>query len=726
LLDLSSLNDQQREAVDRTDGPLLVLAGAGSGKTRTLTYRIANTLERGLASPHSILAITFTRKAAWEIRRRIMELVGRAAADVTATTFHSFAFKLLSAEGGTLGFNPAKLKVLDGSETRRLLARAVKDAGLDTARWSLDDLAHTLERAKDNLYAPKDFVRVPGDFYEESIAKVYARYQQLLRERNAVDYGDLIRLAVELLRSNASTLTFYQNLFRYVSIDEFQDTSFAQYQLVRHLVWRSQNICCVGSPVQTIYTWRGADINNILNRFRADFPNAPIIGLRANYRSTATILDAAQAVVGDLPYRDEDLCAASGQRGEPISLAALSNDWNEANYIAAEIGRLVGERGYRHEDVAILYRTRPQGRKLEQVLMKREIPYTLVGDRRFFERREIRDVVAYLRVCYDMTDSAALQRVVNVPPRGLGQTALEKLQGADDEFSFAALGGFNRRDDLPPKVRQAAEQFAELLFGELTPASQTMALPQFFDFLLEKTGYTTWIEQGSDAKQRATNLKILRSVVERFDGPQYKDNALAMFLSDIAVMDDDDLPHEANGVTLATVHAVKGLEFPVVFIAGLEEEVFPHVKSLKAPIALEEEQRLVYVAMTRAERELYLTWARARANGDGELRDHAPSRFLARIPRELLQRRASDGTVVQLGRVATDGERDPNRAAPPILHEARTEYAARSSENPDGIGAIASVDRLDPDFGKVFYDSKSKQKRRASRRNRRSARAQPN
>jgi len=235
---------------------------------------------------------------------------------VTATTFHSFAFKLLSAEGGTLGFNPAKLKVLDGSETRRLLARAVKDTGLDTARWSLDDLAHTLERAKDNLYAPTDFVRVPGDFYEESMAKVYARYQQLLRERNAVDYGDLIRLAVELLRSNASTLTFYQNLFRYVSIDEFQDTSFAQYQLVRYLVWRNQNICCVGSPVQTIYTWRGADINNILNRFRADFPNAPIIGLRDNYRSTATILGAAQAVVADLPYREEDQSSRTLERLE--------------------------------------------------------------------------------------------------------------------------------------------------------------------------------------------------------------------------------------------------------------------------------------------------------------------------------------------------------------------------------------------------------------------------
>ena len=357
--------------------------------------------------------------------------------------------------------------------------------------------------------------------------------------------------------------------------------------------------------------------------------------------------------------------------------------------------------------------------------MKRAIPYTLVGDRKFFERREIRDVIAYLRVCYDMTDSAALQRIVNIPPRGLGQTALEKLQGDDDEFSFAALGGFNRRDDLPAKVRQAAEQFAELLFGELIPASQTMALPQFFDYLLEKTGYTTWVEQGSDAKQRATNLKILRTVVERYDGPQYEDNALAMFLSDIAVMDDDDLPHEANGVTLATVHAVKGLEFPVVFIVGLEEEVFPHVKSLKMPIALEEEQRLVYVAMTRAKRELYLTWARARANGDGELRDHAPSRFLARIPHELLQRRASNGTVVQLGRATISGEPSSDNASPQILHEARTAYTAVSSESPDGIAAIPSLDRPDPDFGKVFYDIKPNQRRHPSRRNRKRSHAQP-
>jgi DNA helicase-2/ATP-dependent DNA helicase PcrA len=643
-LDLNALNDAQRRAVEQTDGPLLVLAGAGSGKTRTLTYRIANIFARGRASPHSILAVTFTRKAAWEMRRRLAELVGNAAEDVTATTFHAFAFKLLSAEGASLGFNPAKLKVVGGGEARQLLRRAVKDAGLERAPLTFDEIARVMDRAKDNLYAPESFAQVAGDFFEESIAKVYARYQQLLKERNAVDYGDLVRLAVEILRRNADVLTFYQNLFRYVSIDEFQDTSFAQYQLVRFLVWGHKNVCCVGSPVQTIYSWRGADIANILNRFHADFPGAPVIGLTDNYRSTATILDAAQAVVSNLPYRDQDLRAVAAGSGEPVRYAALSDERNEAQFIVAEIARLRAEHDVRYEDIAVLYRTRPQGRVIEQVLMKRDIPYILIGDAKFFERREIRDIVAFLRFCYDpFSDSEALQRIINVPPRGLGPAAVEKLQGDDAEFGFGAIAGLDRRADLPPKVRDAAQAFAELMFNALEPASKQMLLPQFFDYLLERSGYGAWLEQDANAQQRLASVRMLRTLIERYDGPPYANNPLGLFLADIATMDDDDLPREANGVTLATVHAVKGLEFPVVFVAGLEEEIFPHVKSLKMPAALEEEQRLVYVAMTRAQRELYLTWARARAAtyGASETREHAPSRFLARIPRGLMQRHSS-------------------------------------------------------------------------------------
>ena len=697
MIDLSALNVDQRAAVERTNGPLLVLAGAGSGKTRTLTYRIANILESGLASPHSILAITFTRKAAWEMRRRLADLVGSAADDVAVSTFHAFGFKLLSAEGAALGFNPAKLKVMDASEARRLLLRALKDAKFDPARWSLDDLVRTIERAKDNLRAPADLVRVKGDFFEESLAQAYARYQQLLMERNAVDYGDLIRLAMDALRRNADALAFYQSLFRYISVDEFQDTSFAQYQLVSALAAQHKNLCCVGSPLQTIYSWRGADINNILSRFRADFPDAPVVGLHDNYRSTGIILEAAQAVVQTLPYRDEDLRAASGERGRPIQIATLSNDWNEANYIAAEIRSLADERQVRYDDIAILYRTRPQGRMLEQMLIKRAIPYTLIGDRKFFESREIRDVVAYLRVCYDITDAPALQRIVNVPPRGLGQSALEKLQGEDDEFSFAALSGLEGRDDLSPKLRESAQQFADLLFDDLESASRQMGLPQFFEYLLERTGYRAWVEQGSDAKPRAANLAILRTIVERYDAPQYKDNALAAFLADIAVMDDEDLPRESaeRGVTLATVHAVKGLEFPIVFIAGLEEENFPHVKALQVKAALEEEQRLVYVAMTRAERALYLTWARARADANGELRDHAPSRFLGSIPRALMERRP-------LSSGAPPPAQTPGSAGARGLRERRAVYEVE-----------------------ITNDQSSARKRRRTRRSRKRACAQP-
>jgi DNA helicase-2/ATP-dependent DNA helicase PcrA len=332
VIDFAGLNPEQRTAVEKVDGPILVLAGAGSGKTRTLTYRIANILDQGRVSPHGLLAITFTRKAAWEMRRRLEELVGKEASDITAVTFHSLGFKLLSAEAGMLGYKPDKLVVYDAVEAQRLLHRAMQETNVNGSRWTIEQVAPIIERAKDNLYSPEDFVRVKGDFFEESIAKVYRRYQQLLMENNAVDYGDLIRLSVQLLGESPGTLEFYQNLFRYVSVDEFQDTSFAQYQLVRYLVWQNRNLCCVGSPVQAIYSWRGADIHNILQRFREDFQNAPIVILSQNYRSTATILNAAQAIVQDLAYR-EDLRTDNDQ-GAGVAVVALNTHWYVANFVA--------------------------------------------------------------------------------------------------------------------------------------------------------------------------------------------------------------------------------------------------------------------------------------------------------------------------------------------------------------------------------------------------------
>ncbi len=646
MIELDGLNPEQRAAVEKIDGPLLVLAGAGSGKTRTLTYRIANILDQGRVSPHGALAITFTRKAAWEMRRRLEELVGKDASDITAVTFHSLGFKLLSAEAGALGYKPDKLAVYDAVEGQRLLHRAMQETNVNTTRWPLEQVAPIIERAKDNLYGADDFVQTPGDLFEESIAKVYARYQELLKENNALDYGDLIRLSVQLLQQNPSTLEFYQNLFRYVSVDEFQDTSFAQYQLVRLLVWQHRNLCCVGSPVQAIYSWRGADINNILERFRTDFHDAPMVVLTQNYRSTATILDAAQSVVRDLPYREN--LRTENDPGSPIAVVSLNTDWDEANYIAVEIKRLDEERFCPFEDCAVLFRTRAQGRLLEQVFMHLGLPYTLVGDFKFFERREVKDILAYLRFVHDMFDAAALQRIINRPPRGLGPAALQKLQRGEPELSFDALAGIHSRDDLPARVKQAAIEFCDLVFEDLAIAIKEKTLPEFFDYVLERTGYVTWIRKDPDAKRRTANLRLLRAITTRYEhsSTDAQNEALGTFLADIATMSseggdpDVGLEAEGRGVTLATIHAVKGLEFPVVFVVGLEEGIFPHSKATKTPEGMEEETRLAYVAMTRAMLLLYLTHARSRVIGD-EMREHSPSRFLAAIPKQLIDSRSA-------------------------------------------------------------------------------------
>jgi DNA helicase-2/ATP-dependent DNA helicase PcrA len=642
VIELEGLNPEQRTAVEKVDGPLLVLAGAGSGKTRTLTYRIANILDQGRVSPHGILAITFTRKAAWEMRRRLEELVGKEASDITAVTFHSLGFKLLSAEAGALGYKPDKLAVYDAIEAQRLLHRAMQETNVNGTRWTIDQVVPIIDRAKDNLYGPDDFVRVKGDFFEESIAKAYRRYQQLLMENNAVDYGDLIRLAVQILRQNPGTLEFYQNLFRYVSVDEFQDTSFAQYQLVRHLVWRNRNLCCVGSPVQAIYSWRGADIHNILERFREDFRDAPMVVLTQNYRSTSTILSTAQAVVQDLSYR-EDLRTDNDQ-GSAVVVVPLNTDWDEANFIANEIKRLDDERFCGLDDCAVLFRTRAQGRLLEQVFMHQGLPYTLVGDFKFFERREVKDVLAYLRIVHDMFDAAALQRIINRPTRGLGPASLQKLQGGEPELNFAAITGLHHRTDLPQKVLDAAMEFADLIFDNLPRALKEKTLPDFFDYLLAQTGYLAWIEKDPDAKRRMANLRLLRAMTTRYE---HSEEALGIFLADLATLSaveggdtSLDMPAEGHGVTMATIHAVKGLEFPVVFIAGLEEGIFPHARAMKTPEGMEEETRLAYVAMTRAMSMLYLTYARSRVIGE-EMKEHVPSRFLAAIPKHLIERRCA-------------------------------------------------------------------------------------
>lgn len=635
-LDLDALNEKQRQAVEHLDGPLLVLAGAGSGKTRTLTYRLAHLLDQGRASPHSILAITFTRKAAAELAHRLASLVGEQGKDITATTFHGLGYRLLRAEAHVFGYKSGTLSVYDAADARRLLQRAMREANVNGERWDLEVVAQTISNAKELLRGPEQFVITPGDFFQESVGKVYHRYQELLLERNAVDYADLIRLTLALLQEKPEALAFYQNLFRYISVDELQDTSAAQYELVRYLGWAHHNVCAVGSPVQAIYSWRGGNIGNILTRFQQDFPNGPVIVLDQNYRSTQTILDAANSLAAGFDSLDRFMWTGN-EAGQPIALVSLNSDREEATFIANEAQELVKAEGWRFADCAVLFRTKAQGRLLEQVFMQRGVPYTLVGDLRFFERREIKDALAYLRVLHNPDDAVALQRIINRPPRGLGTAALQRLQDGAFEFTIECLFGVDAREDLSDKIKEAARTFTEMLLGELNPAAGEKPLPDLLEFTLARSGYLEWVARDPEGKQRLANLRALQQMSLRYSdwGPA----GLGQFLSDLATLTDADVAEGERGIVLITMHAAKGLEFPVVFIAGMEEGLFPHVKSTRTLVQLAEERRLAYVAVTRAMKRLYFTHARSRQMW-GEFRDNPVSRFIADIPRSLIERRA--------------------------------------------------------------------------------------
>lgn len=622
-------------AVDHLDGPLLVLAGAGSGKTRTLTYRLANLLEQGRASPHSILALTFTRKAAAELAHRLEALVGERAKDITATTFHGLGYRLLRAEAHVFGYKAGSLSVYDAADARRLLQRALKDVLPDATRWDLEMVAQTIATAKDQLRGPETFVTASGDFFQESIARVYARYQQLLLEHNAVDYADLIRLTLTLLQQKPEALAFYQQLFRYISVDELQDTSASQYELVRCLSWAHHNVCAVGSPLQAIYSWRGGDIKNILTRFRRDFENAPLVVLDQNYRSTQTILDAANRLASPFDYQDKTMWTAN-ERGEPITLATLNSDREEALFIGREAQHWVNEQGGAYTDCAVLFRTRAQGCLLEQVLMQLGVPYTLVGDFRFLERREIKDALAYLRLLHNLDDAVALQRILNRPPRGLGNATLQKIQNGAPDFTLDCLYGLDSRDDLSDKIKTAARAFLDLVLDELYRASKEQALPEFLATVLKRSGYFDWVANDPEAKTRLANLRTLQNMTHRF--AEQGAAGLGQFLAELATLSDADVSEGEQGILLITMHAAKGLEFPVVFLAGMEEGLFPHIKATRTQNQLAEERRLAYVAVTRAKQKLYLTHARSRLNG-AEMREQRPSRFLADIPASLLERR---------------------------------------------------------------------------------------
>lgn len=634
---LNGLNKEQKQAVLTTEGPLLILAGAGSGKTKVLTVRIAHLLEQGV-NPYEILAITFTNKAAKEMKSRVEGLVGSVADRIWLSTFHSFCAKFLRFEvDGFMGYS-SNFTIYDTSDAQVVIKSALKTLNLDDKYYPPGAMMAVISDAKNKLQFSGEFRRYAKDLYHQKVADVYEYYEKELRKNNALDFDDLLLVAVKLLQSKSDILEKYSQRFRYLMIDEYQDTNHAQYLLAKLLASKWKNICVVGDADQSIYAWRGADIQNILD-FEKDYPNATSIKLEQNYRSTKVILDAANAVIDNNSGRPPKNLWTDKIEGAKIQHFTAQSEHEEAAFIGDTISKKHSIHDIPYGDMAILYRTNAQSRVLEEGLIKRAIPYTMVGGTKFYDRKEIKDVIAYLRVLYNPFDDLSLLRIINVPKRSIGTTTVSKLQDYARETGssiFMALTQLHLLPTIKGKTREKLEEFGILIFGLVAMMSEKNVL-ELLEAILEQTGYLTLLETSDDPQDqaRAENIGELLNVAKEFIDTN-PDGTVEDFLEQVALVNDvDSFEEEDSKVTLMTLHAAKGLEFPIVFLAGLEEGLFPHSRTLMNPDEIEEERRLAYVGITRAEKELYLSNATTRTVF-GRTSGYLPSRFLDEIPEELV------------------------------------------------------------------------------------------
>ncbi|MBW2122288.1 MAG: UvrD-helicase domain-containing protein [Deltaproteobacteria bacterium] len=620
---LESLNPVQKEAVLQTEGPLLVFAGAGSGKTRILTYRVAYLVQEKKVPPWNIMAVTFTNKAADEMKQRVITLLGKRGERVWISTFHSAGLRILRQHIHLLGYQN-RFAVYDEQDQHRLIRDIMRDLEIDPRIFPPSRVRAEINSAKNRGISEEDYTADPFDVFQKRVASIYATYGAVLKRDNALDFADLLRLTILLFQRFPEVLESYRRLLRYVMVDEFQDTNAIQYQLIRLLVEEHRNICVVGDDDQSIYRWRGAEITNILN-FEKDFPGTRVIKLEQNYRSTKTILRAANGVV----------------TGQPIVVYHAKDEQDEARYVADRIAGSV-EGSYR--DFAVFYRTNAQSRALEEELIKRGIPYMIVGALRFYERKEIRDVLAYLRIIANPSDSMSLKRIINVPPRGIGSRTIQELERLSMEGRvplYEALRAVVQGEDFPSAARNRLASFftmmEEFRSSPLAPRELTLEV-------LEKTRYLHYLrEEGTEqAISRIENVEELVTVITEYqESPTVEDKSLQGFLDRVALVNDADNFHDQwNRVSLMTLHCAKGLEFPVVFLTGMEEGLFPHHRKGEDPDELEEERRLCYVGMTRAKRKLYIVHAEERTVF-GAQRICVPSRFIDEIPEELVVREVS-------------------------------------------------------------------------------------
>ncbi len=642
---LANLNPQQQDAVEHINGAMLILAGAGSGKTKVLTCRIAHLLEQGVP-PYKILAITFTNKAAKEMRSRVDAMVGPAAKDVWLYTFHAFCARFLRTEVEVLGTYKGNFAIYDTADQKNLLKSILKDMNLDEKRFPPAALQNAISNAKNQMQGAAEFARLAGDFFEQKAAEVYELYEKRLLANNAMDFDDLLMLTVRILAEFPEVREKYRQRFSYIMIDEYQDTNRTQYLLTRYLAGDEGNLCVVGDADQSIYGWRGADIHNILD-FEKDYPQARLLKLEQNYRSTTVILDAANAVIENNTGRRPKKLWTRNPGGAPITYYNAADERDEARFVVEQAQKLTGQGRFSYGDMAVLYRTNTQSRVFEEILIKSGISYNMVGGIKFYDRKEIRDVMAYLKLLYNPYDTLSLLRIINVPKRGIGQATINKMQdyaNAKGKSLFEVITNAAEVPGLGPRFTARLEEMSDVLFG-LMDETDTVPVEQLIEDVMNKTGYMEELqaEQTPQSESRAENLKELISVARDFLKDEGEEKTLAHFLEHVALVSDiDDAQLDNDRITLMTLHSAKGLEFPVVFLAGMEEGLFPHSRSLMDDEQLEEERRLCYVGITRAKQVLYLSSAGMRTIY-GRTSPSEPSRFLEEIPDSLVHeyRRAS-------------------------------------------------------------------------------------
>ncbi|MGE5654234.1 MAG: DNA helicase PcrA, partial [Bacillota bacterium] len=617
------------------EGPLLILAGAGSGKTRVLTHRIAHLLENGV-SPDEILAITFTNKAAAEMKERVASLVGGRSRAMWVSTFHSACVRILRRDIERLGYAKS-FTILDDSDCQSVVKACLRELNIDDKQYTPGAVLGCISKAKNQLLSPAQFERQARDRFEERVASIFRLYQRKLIQSSSVDFDDLIMLTVRILNDYPDLLDEYQERFRYIMVDEYQDTNFAQYMLIKLLAARYRNLCVVGDEDQGIYSWRGADISNILN-FERDYPEARIIKLEQNYRSTQTILDAAYHVIKHNTQRKDKHLWTDNKGGQPVTVFQADNEHDEAAFIAAEVERLLAREQRSYRDFAVLYRTHAQSRVVEELLMQRRIPYALVAGTKFYDRREIKDILAYLRVLANPYDDVSLRRIINVPKRGIGDTTMEKMESFGQEMGIQLFGILAEAASIPGIAARTAHKVEEFVqsIENLRRQVEFLSITDLVGEILEKSGYREELEKSKDleAQARLENISEFLSVTQEFDRNS-EEKGLDAFLAGVALVSDTDTGEsDEDKVLLMSLHSAKGLEFPVVFLIGLEDGIFPHLRALDDENQMEEERRLCYVGMTRAREHLYLTYAWERTLY-GRTMSNSVSRFLEEIPNEL-------------------------------------------------------------------------------------------